>query len=384
MFSARARFSTEENAHTVALRRAREAGVPLLDLTVGDPTSVGLSPARAVLEAALTEHDPSRYHPASLGLPATRAAIADAMGCDPAQVIVTASTSEAYALVIKLLCDPGDSLATARPSYPLVEVLATLEGARVQHYSLRYDGAWYADAAEIEASIDTSTKALVAVSPNNPTGSYLDADTRDRMLDLGRPLIVDEVFAPFALEGAAPALAPATRGLVFRLSGLSKRVALPQLKLGFIVVEGAPALVGEALRRLEHMNDAFLSASTPTQLAAARLLARGPEVVRAITARCRANLCALDDALAGCPALSRYRVEAGWYAIIRLPEVESEEAWALALLEAGVVVQPGYLFDFEGGAHAVVSLITPEATLRAGLARLVERARALSDSPESR
>ncbi len=372
MFSRRSRFGTEENAVFRAVAAARRAGRALLDLTASNPTEVGLSPSAEELARTLSSPEIAVYRPAPLGLPEARAAIAATMGVAPEAVVVTASTSEAYALLFKLLCDPGDAVLVPAPSYPLLDVLAQVECVATRPYALAYDGEWHVDAGRLaEAARATpEARAVVAVSPNNPTGSYLHAEDRARLLATELPLIVDEVFAPYPLEADAPVLPPATEGLVFRLSGLSKLAALPQMKLGFLAIEGDPALAAEAIRRLEHLNDAFLSAGGPAQVAAAPLLALAPSVQDRILARCRANLAALDAAIARAPSLSRARVEGGWYAVVRLPGVRDEEAWALALLDDGVIVQPGWFYDFEGGPFVVLSLITPEREFVEGCARL--------------
>ncbi len=369
MLSKRSRFGTEENALFRAVSAARADGRRLLDLTVSNPTEVGLSPSAEELERALAGARIARYRPAPLGLPEARAAIAVAMGTRAERVVVTASTSEAYALLFKLLCDPGDVVLVPAPSYPLLDVIAQLEAVATRRYPLRYDGEWHVDPGGLERG--ERARAIVSVSPNNPTGSYLSREDRDRLLATGLALVVDEVFHPYALETTAPVLAPAERGLVFRLSGLSKLAGLPQMKLGWIVVEGEPALVEEALRRLEHLNDAFLSAGTPVQEGASRLLSLGGEVQGRIRARCRANLAALDRAISGAPALSRPRVEGGWYALVRLPTVRSEEEWALGLLADGVITQPGWFYDFADEGWIVLSLITPEGDFEAGVATLV-------------
>jgi alanine-synthesizing transaminase len=371
VFSSRSRFGTEENALFRAVTAARREGRAFFDLTASNPTEVGLSPTAEALERALTSDAIARYRPAPLGLPVAREAIAAFAGTTAARVVVTASTSEAYALLFKLLCDPGDAVLVPAPSYPLLDVLAQLESVTTRSYPLRYDGEWHVDAGGLAAAMGEDARAIVVVSPNNPTGSYLSPEDRARMLATGRALVVDEVFTPFPLEAPMPITAAAETGLVFRLSGLSKAVALPQMKLGWITIEGEPSLVDEALRRLEHANDAFLSAATPVQVAAPKLLALAGDAQSLILTRCRANLDALDRAIARCPAVSRPRVEAGWYAVVRLPRVRSEEEWALGLLREGVLVQPGWFYDFADEAWAIVSLITPEDVFSAGVDRLV-------------
>jgi aspartate/methionine/tyrosine aminotransferase len=370
VFSGRSRFGSEENALSRALAEARAEGRAILDLTASNPTLVDLAPSAEAVLPHLARAEVARYRPTPLGLMEAREAVARATSSSAERTLLTASTSEAYALLLKLLTDPGDVILVPSPSYPLLEVLAQLVSLEVRTYPLRSDGEWHVDLAALGDAIDERVRAIVAVSPNNPTGSYLDRETHDRMLATGLPLIIDEVFQPYALEDEAPAIPSATRGLVFRLSGLSKLVALPQMKLGWASASGEDAMVSEAMRRLEHLNDAFLSASAVVQEGVMGLLELAPEVQERTRRRCRTNLGALDAALVG-TSLGRMRVEGGWYAIVRLPRIRSEEAWVLGLLEEGVLVQPGWFYDFEEEAYVVLSLITPEGEFAEGLARLV-------------
>jgi hypothetical protein len=94
---------------------------------------------------------------------------------------------------------------------------------------------------------------------------------------------------------------------------------------------------------------------------------------QAIRDRTAGNLAWLASAVAG-SAVSLLDVEGGWYATLRLPRTRDEEAWALAFLEEdGVHVHPGHFFDLEEEAYVVVSLLTPEATLREGSRRILDR-----------
>ena len=385
-FSARSRFAAQPNQLTTALAKSRAAGRPLLDLTESNPTRVGLSPGASELTAALSTAESALYSPEPLGLGSARAAIAAELaasgylvGAD--QILLTASTSEAYGLLFKLLCEPGDELLVPSPSYPLLDVLAQLEQVRLVPYPLRYDGEWHVDVPALRAACGPRTRAIVVVNPNNPTGSYLKRGELAQLAALDLPLISDEVFADFALrddsERAPSALRASDRTLVFRLSGLSKACALPQLKLAWTAIAGPSALVEEARLRLEHIADAYLSPSTPVQLALPKLLAAGPRTRAAITTRVRRNLAELARALAG-SAANVLTVEGGWYAIVRLPALLDDETWALTLLdEDALLVQPGYYYDL-GGTHLVLSLICEESTFDEGARRLAARVDALS------
>ncbi len=385
MFSSRLPPSLAANRVSRAVDAARAAG-PLCDLTETNPTAVGIVYPAAAILAALADRRALAYEPTAEGLLSARVAVADyyrrhERAVDPARVTLTASTSEAYAWLLKLLCDPGDDILVPSPSYPLFEHLAALEGVQLRHYPVRYHGGWFIDADEVRRAIGPRTRAIVVVNPNNPTGSFA---TRAEAAALGQlaaahelAVISDEVFADYGYERDAARLttlvddgdrsAPA---LTFCLSGLSKPVGLPQLKLGWIVAGGPPALRALAEERLHLIADTYLSVATPVQLAAPALLPLVDDVGAQLRARAIANRAALAAACDEHSAAQLYRADGGWSAIVRLPATRTEEEWTLALLARGVVVHPGFFFDLPP-TTIVVSLLVAPATLAAALPALV-------------
>ena len=373
------------NALTRALAERRVRGAPVLDLTVSNPTRVGLSYPSTLL-APLGDAVSLEYEPSPFGLDAARAAVAADFRrrgalVDPAQVVLTSSTSEAYAWLFKLLCDPGAAVLVPRPSYPLLDHLARLEGVAAAPYDLRYDGRWEVDMSTVETA-PAGARALVAVSPNNPTGSYVSAPEFTRLGELcgsrGWPLIVDEVFADYPLDDSGwptdQGVAD-TRVLTFTLGGFSKTLGLPQLKLGWIVAGGPDAECQAALSALELIADSYLSVSAPVQHAAAELLEAGARVRGAIRARLHETLGVVREVVAAHPACDLLRVEGGWSAVVRVPATGGEERLVLEALERdGVLVHPGYFFDFPQEAFVVVSLLPEPAGVREGLARVLARA----------
>jgi hypothetical protein len=383
MFSSRSSFDLAPNALSVALARARSADAarPLLDLTESNPTRAGLPYARDAIVAALANPAALLYEPASFGLLAAREAVAADLSAhgppvEAGRVVLTASTSEAYAFLFKLLCDPGDEVLVPVPSYPLFEHLARLEGVRAVPYRLAYDGVWHVDLDSARSAVTPRSRAIVAVSPNNPTGSYLKRAELEALSALGLPIVSDEVFARYPLRDdptRASSVLEAPAPLVFALGGLSKLAVLPQMKLAWIAVGGDAAPVAGALGRLEVVADAFLSVGTPVQHAARALLASRHSAEGALLARIRTNLSVARSAVAG-SAVSLLDAEGGWYATLRLPRTRGEEAWALTLLEEDAVhFHPGHFFDFEDEAYLVASLLTPEEPFREGMRRLVAR-----------
>jgi aspartate/methionine/tyrosine aminotransferase len=382
MLSTRSAFDLAPNA----LARALEArgDRPLLDLTESNPTRAGIPYDVDSLRHALGRPENARYEPRPFGLPAAREAVARELSSagpvvDAGRVALTASTSEAYSFLFKLLCDPGDEVLVPAPSYPLFAHLAQLESVVAIPYRLVYEGGWHLDVPSMKKAVTDRTRAVVAVSPNNPTGSFLKKAELDAVVATGLPVVSDEVFGRYSLRDdpsrMTTVLEAAPASLLFSLGGLSKLAALPQMKLGWIAVGGAKELVDDAMGRLEVIADAFLSVGAPVQNAAAALLASRETAEGAIKARTRDNLFWLAGAVKG-TALTLLDVEGGWYATLRLPRTRSEEAWTLSLLaQDDVHVHPGHYFDFEEEAYVVVSLLTPEATFREGVRRIVERVR---------
>lgn len=385
MFSERTRWDLTTNRLAEAVGRAQAAGRRLIDLTESNPTAAGLQAGPEVL-GLLADRAAARYAPDPRGLRAAREAVARdyarrGVRLSADHVVLTASTSEAYGYLFKLLCDPGDAVLVPRPSYPLFEYLAGLENVRVDRCDLAYDGEWHLDRGSLEASLHGRTRAVVVVHPNNPTGSYLKPDELAWLLELcaarGLALVSDEVFADFTLDVERPALAslalPDSPALVFGLGGLSKSCGLPQLKLGWIAVAGPPQQRAAALERLEILGDTYLSVGTPVQAAAPGLLARLPALQAPLLARVRGNLARLRAALApGLPA-SLWRAEGGWSAVLRVPNTVGEEQRCLRLLERhGVLVHPGFFFDFAREAFLVLSLLPEPGVFTAGVAGVLD------------
>src|SRR5688572_13971030 len=318
MFSKRLPHHSEPNALARAVEKLRVQRTAFIDLTESNPTRAGIPYPDGLLKP-LSDARALLYQPEPYGLPSARAAVAAdqrrrGAEVDPGQVVLTASTSEAYSWLFKLLCNPGDQVLVPRPSYPLFEHLTRLEGIHAEPYDLEYHGRWAIDVQSIEAA-PPDTRALLVVSPNNPTGSYINADELERISalcrDRGWALLVDEVFADYALDAEDPLTDIASRSgaLSFTLAGLSKTVGLPQLKLGWMVVGGPAPKRDAALAALEIVADSFLSVSTPVQVALPELLGRAASIRTALRARTRRNLDALRAAARPFPACDVLRTE---------------------------------------------------------------------------
>ncbi|HEY4085049.1 MAG TPA: pyridoxal phosphate-dependent aminotransferase [Bryobacteraceae bacterium] len=370
-FSSRLPRAMDPNALTLLLEAKRRAGEPVLDLTESNPTRAGIEYPAGFL-AALADPLAAVYEPEPFGLPAARELIAaeyDAGGGE--NVAMTASTSEAYSWLFKLLCDPGDEVLIPRPSYPLFDYLAALESISVRHYGLFYDhGAWCIDFHTIERALHARTRAVVVVNPNNPTGHFIARhelrELRALCADRGVAMISDEVFRDYAIAPRAESvvtLGGSDSALTFTLHGLSKAVGLPQMKLAWMVVSGERAVVNAAMPRLEMIADTYLSAATPVQCALPSLLAlRGP-IQEQIVARLKENLQYLRSS-----GLRVLEVEAGWYATVT--SGRDDDFAELLLRSQNVLVQPGYFYDFEDSGSLVLSLLTRADVFREGVSRL--------------
>ena len=327
--------------------------------------------------------DAARYDPSPRGSEAARESVAayyrarGMSACDPERILLTASTSEAYAHLFRLLCDPGDEVLVPSPSYPLFEPLARLESVRLASYRLRYDEGWRVDLDSVEALLGPRTRAVIVVQPNNPTGSCLSegeaAALESICAERRIALIADEVFGDFGWRDALlPSLLGRGRALTFGLNGISKLCGLPQMKLGWIAVTGPEDAVARACQGLEWIADLFLSVGAPAQMMLGGWLDRRGEFQEAARARIGVNLEQLRSAGAAV-GFDVLRGDGGWSAIVRFrsgtPAGDALDAATWALDAHDVLLHPGHFYELEDH-DSVVSLIVEPELVREGIERL--------------
>jgi aspartate/methionine/tyrosine aminotransferase len=394
MFASRTNWRLDPNRFTRALEEHRRSGKQLLDLTVSNPTDCGFEyPEREIL-SALSDSRSLAYRPESKGFREAREAVAayysgrigfvisgkasNRESIDPDRILLTSGTSEAYSHIFRLLCEPGDEVLVASPSYPLFEFLADLADVRLVRYTLQYDHGWQMDFGSLCAALTRRSRAVLIVHPNNPTGSFVKPREAAELVEIcssrDMAIIADEVFLDYpAGSEQAQTFALSDGALTFTLSGLSKISLLPQMKIAWTAVSGPKALVQSAVERLEIIADTYLSPSTPVQLASPKFLALRHGLQAQLQHRISANLSLLDSAMRESKLLSRLNREGGWYAILRIPVTQTDEALAIALLQhCSVLVHPGHFFNFSQDGFIVLSLITLEDQFREGVRRLLE------------
>lgn len=384
MFSQRTDWKLTPNRFTAAQREVRASGREVLDLTVSNPTRAGLRYDSDAMLKALSNREAMDYDPQPKGLASARAAVA-AYYREQCQIevgleslILTTSTSEGYAYVFRLLCNPKDEVLVPKPSYPLFEFLADLQDVTLTPYPLLYDHGWQIDFPSLARAVNPRTRALVVVHPNNPTGSYVSPEERRQLnsfcRDRGLALIVDEVFLDYPHDGVPRSSFISSQDiLTFTLSGVSKISGLPQMKLAWIAASGPEPAGTAAMDRLEIIADTYLSMNAPIQLAAAALLGERKNVQPQLLDRVRMNLAELDRQLAQQKPCRRLQVEGGWYAVLRVPVTRTDEDLAIDLLrQASVLVHPGHFYDFPNDGYLVLSLLTLPDEFRAGASRVLE------------
>ncbi len=394
-FSARTAWDTSETEPAGTIAERHKIGLPLLDLTASNPTQCGFIYDEAAIHSALARRESLFYDPNPRGMLDAREAVAGYYAShratvDAEQLFLTTSTSEAYSYLFRLLCDPGDEVLIAQPSYPLFDFLAQIENVRLVPYPLFYDHGWQMDTESLRRQITTKTRAIALVHPNNPTGHFTRDYEREELEALcaehGLALIVDEVFLDYDLEGHAGrsfACGPHPV-LTFVLSGLSKIAALPQMKAAWIAAFGPEPDLRPSLDRLEVIADTFLSMNAPIQCALPAWLNLRGGLQSQISTRVEKNLRSLDTHLAAQTMISRLEVEAGWYAVLRVPALESGEALAVRLVrDHGVSVHPGYFFGFRGDGWLIVSLLAPLEEFSNGIGAICSLFKAIKEETKT-
>ena len=385
MFSQRTNWKLTPNPHAQALEQLRAAGTPILDLTASNPTHCGFVYDGATILGAFRKPEALTYDPQPQGLLPAREEVSryylqdHHAAVNPESIVLTTSTSEAYSYVFRLLCNPHDEILVPKPSYPLFEFLADLHDVTLIPYALEYAHGWFIDFHSLIRALTPRTRAILLVHPNNPTGSYLQAEEAHRLSKLCRErdlsLIVDEVFLDYPFAGDPRATFAANQeALTFTLSGLSKVAALPQMKVAWVATTGPESLVHPALERLEVIADTYLSLSAPTQWAFPTLLEQRRSLQPQILRRVRENRAHLQALVSQHPSWELLGADGGWYAVLRLPAGFSDEEFAVELLQVHhVLVHPGHFYDFGGDDFLVISLLTPPDVFVEGTSRLIQR-----------
>lgn len=348
-------------------------------------------------------------------LPAASDSSADGASVDPDDLYLASSTSEAYSWLMKLLCDPGEAVLCSTPGYPLIDSIARLEGVTAITYPLHFDGSWVIDVPEIERLLEASLssnaatrrnaahsafdekdetkreseeqehippiRALILISPNNPTGSYVLRSDYERLIRLCQryhlPIIVDEVFYDFLLDPLERPfrISGESRVLTFGLDGFSKLLAAPHAKVGWIRLSGPREDVEAAKRRLDTISDDFLPMSGIIAQRIPELLGDVPGQVERISERTRTNLTTLRDLLARHESgvVTLLRPEGGWNILLRFPSsVDESELVDTMIRTWHMTGQPGYFFDMPTNGYMCVSLLPEPDEFRRNVTDLLE------------
>ncbi|HEX3129690.1 MAG TPA: pyridoxal phosphate-dependent aminotransferase [Thermoanaerobaculia bacterium] len=369
-----------------SLTRAREErasqSLPTIDLTESNPTRVGIPYPDGELREILGRAAGPVYEPHPRGLPEAREALAAALSSpgdpvSPDDLVLTASTSESYSWLFKIFCEPGEEVLTTAPSYPLLDSLAALEGLALSHVHLAPGRGFAIETEKVELALTPDTRLLALIHPGNPTGAFLSPSEQEAMAGLcasrGMPLVSDEVFLDYPLEEACfrPAAGLDGDALVFSLGGLSKSAGLPGWKLGWIRVGGPAGERRRAIEALEMVADSYLSVATPVQRALPEILEVAPRIRCAILDRIRTNLAVLRSS-----GVELLEPQGGWSAVVRACDPRPDEELALEILDrAGVLVHPGYFFDFATDDFLVLSLLPEPERFAEGVTQLLETLR---------
>lgn len=381
MFALRTNWNLQPNRLAEALEQHKSSGRPLLDLSASNPTECGFRYDAPAIMRALCAPASLQYRPDPKGMKSARQAVSDYYAERGARVaiddlILTASTSEAYSFIFRLLCNSGDELLIPTPGYPLFDFLADVNDVKLTRYPLFYDHGWHIDMHALKQAIAPRSRGIIVVHPNNPTGHFTKAEEIAQLNQIcsgnRAAIIADEVFLDFSLGSEQKSFVTNSDALTFSMSGISKISGLPQMKFAWLAVSGPDAKKREALARLEMIADTYLSLNAPIQLAAPVLLQQRKQFQQQLIARMRANLAELDSQLSEKKDVARLVVEGGWYAVLRVPATRPDEERALELINKyDVYIHPGHYYDFTGEGYLVVSLITPQHDFAEGVRRVL-------------
>ncbi|TGM97775.1 pyridoxal phosphate-dependent aminotransferase [Leptospira dzoumogneensis] len=381
-FSDRFEFIPGENDLYSLLESFKRSGQDWIDLTISNPTKVGLVYPREAILHSLEKQESMEYDPDPKGTLEARKSIVSyykekGHTISEEDLFLTSSSSEAYSYLIKLLCNPGEEVLIPSPGYPLFEFLSLLDGVEFNSYQLDQSSGWKIDFENLNSKITNKTKILFLVSPNNPTGNILSLEEFEKLKTLAKTkriaLVLDEVFSDYLHEENRDQIDFFhTDFPVFVVNGISKILALPQMKLSWIHVGGPTSWKKECKERLEIIADTYLSVGTPIQLALPELFQWRNMIQSQVLRRIRRNLQVLESSYSSHPSIVYASPKGGWYAVLQSDSFLNDEEFCFRLLEKEkVLVHPGSMFGFEEDqGNIVISLIVETESFQSGLEKI--------------
>ncbi|MFH2046211.1 MAG: pyridoxal phosphate-dependent aminotransferase [Pseudomonadota bacterium] len=367
-----------ENAIEQEYRKA-EKKKGFINLTVSNPTHEGLIfPFEVLRNAAISYLSKRRYDPDPKGLYLARQAVSDYyknripyIKIPTDNITITASTSESYGILFSLLADPGDNILAPKITYPLFEHLAAIHHIKLRPYELDENNNWQINENSILSEYDCRTRAIIIVSPHNPTGAVIK-ESVSVLNQLGLPVICDEVFAEFpCMTVNIPPFGSLHPDLtVFHLNGISKMFGLPDLKLGWIALSGPASKDFE--KRLDLLNDTYLGANYMIQSMLPSIFSDGLAFVKQMQKHIRIGIDLAVELLSINPNISVTRPDGGYYLFPEIKNWKDEEKLVLYLLKSkNVLVHPGYFYDCDKKVHIMISCLTEINKLAEGIKRII-------------
>lgn len=365
----------------------KDSGKEVIDLISGNPTQFGINFPKEILEKAGVKYFKNfkSYRPDPKGNLNSRKRVADyyrskGSNLNPESVILTPGSSESYFYLFKLLGGPSQEFLCPRPSYPLFEFIARLSGVTLTFYDLGVKKDWAVSLESIKKGINGKTAGLVIISPHNPTGHVCQSEEIISVVDICRrrklSLIVDEVFSEFIFSSKSYLrFIDQEAPLIFTLNGVSKMLALPQLKLGWIAVSGSDKeAVGQSLERIETIADTFLSTGDFPQWVLPGIFTEGGTFLKECKKVIRYRREKTLSLLQGSDLFEVFPPNGGFYLVLRPKSSRNEtsdEAVLRILREKNVLLHPGSFYDFETNDFLVISFLQEEMILTEGLERLI-------------
>ena len=365
-------------------RKAQAAGKDLIYLNIGDPCLFDFETPPKVRNAIVRAiHDNKTSYSPSEGIPQALEAIRrDAETRKGIRgirdILIGHGASEPIEAVLTALVEPGEGVLVPTPGYPLyTAVLAKLQ-ARAIPYDLDEACGWQPDPQEIASRIDSKTRAIVLINPNNPTGSIADRKTLGAILEMAdrHALVVlsDEIYDRMVLDPVEMVSAASLRDDVpiVTFGGLSKVWLGPGLRIGWSITSGPEAVVAPLVEAMGKIMRARLCANHPVQWAIAPALEGPNEHILEVNEKLRRRRDLTAKRLAEIPGWELAAPRAAFYAFPTMNLGKSDEQVVQELiLQQGVVLVHGSGFGQKDGTnHARIVFLPQEDLLDEAYSRI--------------
>lgn len=358
-------------------------GKEMYYLNIGDPNVYDWSTPPHIIDAVdkAMRDNHNGYAPSSGTKPAINSIIKDAahkgITKNILDVFVTQGASEAIELCLTALLNEGDNFLMPTPGYPLYTAVESKLMLQSNPYYMDEENDWQPSIADIKSKVNSRTKAIVVINPNNPTGSICKKETLEQIIEIALEhnllVIADEIYDKLLFDGVELVSLASLNSEVscITFSGLSKNYVCPGFRIGWGIATGRSDIMEDYLEAVNKLLRARISANHPIMHAIPAALDGDQSHIKKMNQILMKRRDIVVNAINGIDGIEMVKPQGAFYAFPSI-DVKDDALFCRELLkETGVLVVPGSGFGQKPGTHHFrIVILPPEQVIEKAFAHI--------------